>query len=83
MFWACEKKAAQFWHDDLLVHNVCELLIEMMNWVKSKVCVNYFIPGNNMMDHLIDRDLSYEIEALWRTSQSPQLISKAIYTCHR
>ena len=49
MFWACEEKPAQFWRDDLLVQSVCELLIEMMKWMKSKFCVNYFIPGNNMM----------------------------------
>ena len=76
-----EEKPAQFWRDDLLVQSVCELLIEMMKWVKSKFCVNYFIPGNNMMDHLIDTDLSDEIDALWRTSQSKQLIYEAANTC--
>jgi len=53
----------------------------MMKWVKSKFCVVYFIPGNNMMDHLIDTDLSYEIDALWRTSQSDRLITDVIDTC--
>jgi len=81
MFWACEEKPTQFWHDALLSQCVCELSIEMMKWVQSKLCVNYFIPGNNLMDHLIDTDLSYEIDALWRTSQSYQLISKLTDTC--
>jgi len=81
MFWACEEKPSQFWCDDLLADCVCELLIEMMNWVKSKFCVNYFIPGNNMMDHLIDTDLNYEIDALWKTSQSHELISKVVDAC--
>ena len=31
-----------------------------------------------MMDHLIDTDLSYEIDALWKTVQSVEFISKII-----
>jgi len=45
--------------------------------------MNYFIPGTNMMDHLIDTDLSHEVDALWRTSQSHQLISNVIDNCLR
>jgi len=81
MFWACEEKPTQFWRNESFVPSVCELLIEMMKWVKIKFCANYFIPGNNMMDHLIDTDLSYEIDTLWKTSQSFQLISDIIMTC--
>ena len=65
----------------MVVQSVCELLIEMMNWVKSKFCVNNFIPGNYRMDHLSDTDLSYEIDALWKTSQSGLIISEILYTC--
>jgi len=87
MFLACEEKPSQFWSKNLLVKSVCELLIEMMKWVKLKFCVNYFIPGtcrptcNNMMDHLIDTDLSYEIDALQKASQSYQLICDILNTC--
>jgi len=52
----------------------------MMASVKIKLCMNYFIPGNNMMDHLIDMDLSSEIDALWRKCQSTQIILKEIFT---
>jgi len=76
MFWGCEEKPTEFWGDDMLVYSVRELLIEMMNWLKSKLCVNNFIPGNNMIDHLIATDLSYEIDTLWKAFQSLQLISK-------
>lgn len=34
-----------------------------------------------MMDHLIDTDLSHEIDALWLTSQSVQLIYKIRNGC--
>jgi len=81
MFWACEEKLTQFWCDDLLVDIVFELLIGMMKCVKSKFCMNYFIPGNNMMDHLIDTDLSYEIDSLSIISQTRELISNVIDTC--
>ena len=80
MFWACEEMSTQFWRDDLLVQSVCELLIEMMKWVKSKFCVNYFISGNNMMDHLVNTHLSYEINALWKTSPSVEHISEILNT---
>ena len=69
MFWACEEEPAQFWRDDLLVQSVCELLIEMLKCLKSKCHLNNFIPGSNIMDHLIDTDLSDEIDTLWETSQ--------------
>ena len=83
MFWACEEKPPEFGRDDLLVHSVCELLLEMMTWVKSKFCVNYFMPDNNMMDHWIDTDLSYEIDALWTITQSVQVITEVVDTCRQ
>jgi len=72
MFWACEEKPAQYWrlvfNSKLRAHNVLvdciyELLIEMIQFAKSKFCMNYFVPGNNMMDHLFDTNLSDEIDA--------------------
>jgi len=80
LFWACEEKPIEFFRHDLLVQSVSELLIEMLKWVKSRFCLNYFIPGNNMMDHLIDKDLSYELDALWRALQSKQNIANIIDT---
>jgi len=40
MFWACEEKPAQFCRKDLLLQSVRELLIKMMQCLKSKFCVN-------------------------------------------
>jgi len=81
MFWACEEKPVQFWNERSFIHSVCELLIVMITWVQSRFCPNYFIPGNNMMDHLIDTDLSYEIDALRRSLQSHQPNIDIRYTC--
>jgi len=83
MFWACEEKSAPFWRDDFLVQSIRELLNEMMKWLKVKFCANYFIPGNNMMDHLIDTDLSPDINNMWKALESVQLIREVIYTCWR
>jgi len=83
MFWACEEKPAQFWSDNFLVNCVCELLMEMMKWVEFKFCANYFIPGNNIMDHLFDTDLSHDINDMWKALESVQLITEVIDTCWR
>jgi len=65
MFWACEENPNCFWSENLLVQSVRELLIEMVQWLTSKSCRNYFMPDNNMMEHLIDTDLSGDIDALY------------------
>ena len=36
-----------------------------------------------MIDHLIDTDLSYEINVLWKTSQLKEFISNIINTCRK
>jgi len=36
-----------------------------------------------MMDHLIDTDLSFEIDALWKLSQSIQIISAVVDACRQ
>jgi len=81
MLWACEKKPTQFWQDDFLLSSVQALLVEIISWLKLKSCPNYFIPGNNMMDHLIDTDLSYEIDMLEGTSKSYQLLTRSTDAC--
>jgi len=83
MFWACEKKPTEFWNDDLLIHTVRELISELIQWLKLKCCINYFIPRNNMMDHLIGKDLSLDINLLQETIglQSEGLITDVNDCC--
>jgi len=78
MLWACEEKPFKFWREDVLIYSVCELLINMMTCLKSKFCVNYFMPGKNMMDHLIDTDLTSDIKELLNASNEWCLISSMV-----
>ena len=64
MLWACEERAEEFWSEHSLVDAVRTLLIQMTEWLTLKHCPNYFIPANNMLDHLTDTDLSADINAL-------------------
>ena len=65
MLWACEERTKEFWAENVLEHSIQQLLIEMAERLTSKHCCNYFIPANNMMDHLVDTDVSCEIAALY------------------
>ena len=65
MLWSCEEKPPEFWADENLETSVGELMCTMVEWLIDRRCPNYFIPGNNMIDHLAnDVDLSNEISAL-------------------
>jgi len=64
MFWACEKRAKDFWAGKI-ESSVKELILVMIEWLMVKQCRNYFIPGNNMFDHLpVSHDFRREIEFL-------------------
>jgi len=78
MLWACEEKPSTFWRDDVLVHSVRELLIHMMTCLKLKFCLNYFMPGNNMMDDLIDTNLFRDIDKLLNASKEWWLLSSMV-----
>ena len=65
MFWACEEKPKEFWLPGNIESSVKELLIIMIEWLTEKQCRNYFMPGNNMLDHLPDsHDFEREVQFL-------------------
>ena len=80
MLWATEEKPAEFWSEHVLVNSVYELLCELMHWLKQKFCPNYFIPTNNMIDHLTDTELSEDIDALYQLLQNQHLIVDVLST---
>ena len=63
MLWACEEKEPDFWQCKFL-RAIFFLLDKMIGWVKEKNCPNYFMPNNNMMDHLLSVNLHDDLEAL-------------------
>jgi len=85
MFWACEEKPARFWLNEkyCLIQAVTVVLAKMMGCLKSKFCANYFIRGNNMMDHLIGKDLSSEIENLQKIIEAYNSIEQLIVLCRQ
>ena len=54
MFWACEEKSDEFWRFECLSKSINELLLILIGWLIERRCPNYFIPENNMMDHVPD-----------------------------
>ena len=76
MLWACEERREEFWAQHSLVHSMQQLLMEMAEWLSSKHCCNYFIPTSNMMDHLVDTDVSCEVAVLYEVSISLNFIAR-------
>src|SRR5271165_4150335 len=75
MLCACEERPEEFWAEHSLMHSIQQLLMEMADWLTSKFCCNYFIRDNNMMDHLIDTDVSGDVTELHKYSTASDLIS--------
>ena len=81
MLWACEERPEEFWAEHSLVHSIQQLLIEMAEWLTSKFCCNYFIRDNNMMDHLVDTDVSRDVADLCEASASRDLVAHMTTLC--
>src|SRR6218665_786788 len=65
MLWSCEERPDEFWLPDNIETSVKELILVMIEWLINKQCRNYFIPGNNMLDHLpVSHDFGREIQFL-------------------
>ena len=81
MLWACEERPEEFWAEDSLVHSIQQLLMEIAEWLTAKFCCNYFIRDNNMMDHLVDTDVSSDASALLAASVSRDLVTHITALC--
>jgi len=89
MLWECEKRDPEFWSGATLLPSVCELLNQMIQCLENKRCQNYFIPKNNMMDHLSNTDIIADVRSLRHISKQEYKISKVLNRseyfemCHR
>ena len=89
VLWSCEEKPSQFWEEDRIANSTRTLWLCVIGWMRQKRCPNYFIPSNNMMDHIDMDSLRYdrELEFLNVSVESvmsiiPALISKIVrYRC--
>lgn len=65
MLWLCEEQPIEVWKYENIHVLVKELLCKIIVWLIDRNCPNYFIPENNMLDHLPDDlDLGWEIMSL-------------------
>src|SRR6218665_21908 len=65
MLWQCEKRPKEFWMKDNISAAIVTMLCDIIVWLIDKECPNYFVPKNNMLNHLpVDHCFSKEIEAL-------------------
>lgn len=60
MLWLCEERPKEFWEYENVPIAVKEILVKLLVWFVEKNCPNYFIPENNMLDHLLDDDVDLE-----------------------
>lgn len=68
MLWACEQKPLEFWNEIHIESSVRELLCNMTEWLIDRTCPHYFIPENNIMDHLTD-ECAEEIQHLMQHAE--------------
>ena len=77
MLWESEKHDPGFW-DAVSTSAALEmLLMRMVEWLEDIRCPNYFIPGNNMWDHLprVDSQSCFHAEMVWLT----EFLNSGIY----
>lgn len=72
MFWLCEEVPHAEWRaDDKIGSYVLLLLHRLQSFLKSKELKHYFIPENNMIDHIPSSSLDNAIEKLSSCIQDP------------
>lgn len=52
IFWLTERMPQSFWEEGRILECIEAVLKELLTYTSSEICPNYFVPSNNMMDHL-------------------------------
>ena len=55
MLWQCEQRPWSWWNSRSLIEICCDLLKIMFDWLKDKICRNYFIINCNLFDHEMNK----------------------------
>ena len=61
MFYCIEKSTTDFWVPENLAYCLLMCLKQLMSWVSSDNCPNYFIPGENMFDRIRSESLKKQL----------------------
>jgi len=78
MLWECETRKQECWHDQSLDILICTLVKKMISCLEERQCHNYFIPDNNMMDHLTDKNIEPDLCQLKYYATQDSLICDVI-----
>lgn len=52
IFWLSERMPESFWEKERILGCISAIIEELLSYTSSGTCPNYFLPSNNMMDHL-------------------------------
>ena len=52
IFWLSERMSDSFWDKGRILECIAAVMRELLSYASSGICPNYFVPSNNMMDHL-------------------------------
>ena len=52
IFWLSERMPVSFWDKGTMLECIAAIMRELLSYTSSGTCPNYFVPSNNMMDHL-------------------------------
>ena len=84
MLWACEQLPVETRNDARLIITIQELLMEMVEWLMTFSCANYFITANNMMDCLTYAKVSHFAKVLLRFTQEQKNMKQLLeYFMHQ
>lgn len=67
LFYVIEENDKQVWKRELLFHCVQLCIKQMLKWVKSGICHNYFIPAENLFDGRLSDSLRLIAEQILET----------------
>jgi len=56
MLWAVEEKPSQFWSNECYSTSMTQLICELAEWFIDRRCPSYFLPTNNIFDHIEGND---------------------------
>lgn len=64
MLWACEEKPSEYWNKNNVEMCVREILCRLVECLIELQCPSYFIPGQNIMSHLSQKNREKELQIL-------------------
>jgi len=71
MLWAVEEKPSQFWSDKYYSTSMKQLICELAEWFIDRRCPCYFLPNNNIFDHIEGNDsVGKLVQLLIRSTQN-------------